>query len=303
MTAVEQETETAGSLDRTFDLVGERSNQTQYYVVRSELATHSNKGVLKTTDVYREHLMVEPGDPSDGTNDRFTCTAFTVQRGDGPEQAIPSLAGFSYEVDKAVLDANGVDVQGRLYSVPEDAFDDLVDASGTALPFDVGYQVYSAFFYFHTYTEYAEPPASGAGIQDLHEVGDRVTGGKSYAEAPLPGKLAKEGSFWKYGEIMLSFEGLSTVAGRPCAVVGFNSGVCRWSMPMAYMPAMRLKTVGVSNYQGTFHLDLSSKWVRSLDLTLFENTSTTMWRIPVDKSIPVTTLAIRALDESEFPQA
>ena len=68
---------------------------------------------------------------------------------------------------------------------------------------------------------------------------------------------------------------------------------------MTYMPRMRLKTVGVSNYQGTIHLDLESKWARSLDLTLFEITSTTMWGIPVDKSIPRTTLAIRAVDEPE----
>jgi len=292
-----------GSVDRTYDLVGDRSMQTQHYVIRSELATHSNKGILKSTDVYREHLTVQPGNRAEGEPDRFTCTAFTLKRGDGPEVAIPSLEGLSYEVNRDLLDTNGIDSEGRLYSVPDEAFDDLVDASGAELPFDVRYQVYSAFFYFHSYTDYAEPPGKGPGVQDLQRVGDRVRVGKSYAEAPLPGKLAKAGSFWKYGEVTLGFEGLSTVAGSACAVVGFNSGVCPWSMPMAIMPRMRLKTVGVSNYQGTFQLDLESKWVRSLDMTLFENTSTTMWGIPVDKSIPVTTLAIRALDEPTTDQA
>ena len=117
-----------GSLERTYDLVGERSMQAQHYIVRSELATYSSKGVLKSTDVYRERLTVHPGNRSDGEADRFTCTAFTLQRGDAPEVAIPSLEGFSYEVNKDLLDANGVDAQGQLYSVPEDTFDDLVDA-------------------------------------------------------------------------------------------------------------------------------------------------------------------------------
>lgn len=292
-----------GSLGRTYDLVGDRSMQTQHYIIRSELATHSSKGVLKSRDVYRERLTVQPGNRAGGEADRFTCTAFTVQRGAGSEVAIPSLEGFSYEVNKDLLDANGIDGKGRLYSVPEDAFDDLMDASGTALPFDVRYQVYSAFFYFHSYTDYAEPTATGHGIQDLQKLGDRVSVERSYAEAPLPGKLAKADSFWKYGEITLAFEGLSTVAGSACAVLGLNSGVCHWSMPMNYMPVMRLKTVGVSNYRGTIHLDLASKWVRSLDLTLFEITSTTMWGIPVDKSIPFTTLAIRTVDESATDQA
>ena len=63
-----------------------------------------------------------------------------------------------------------------------------------------------------------------------------------------------------------------------------------------------VKTVGVSNYQAEIYLDLESKWVRKLDLVLFEITSTTMWGIPVDKSIPVTKLTIRAIDETEFGQ-
>ena len=71
---------------------------------------------------------------------------------------------------------------------------------------------------------------------------------------------------------------------------------------MTYMPIMNLKTVGVSNYQADIYLDLESKWVRKLDMVLFEITSTTMWGIPVEKSIPVTKLAIWAIDKAEFDQ-
>ena len=71
---------------------------------------------------------------------------------------------------------------------------------------------------------------------------------------------------------------------------------------MTYMPIMNLKTVGVSNYQADIYLDLESRWVRKLDMVLFEITSTTMWGIPVEKSIPVTKLAIWTIDEAEFDQ-
>ena len=71
---------------------------------------------------------------------------------------------------------------------------------------------------------------------------------------------------------------------------------------MTYMPVMNLKTVGVSNYQADIYLDLESKWVHKLDMVLFEITTTTMWGIPVEKSIPVTKLAIRAMSKKEFTQ-
>jgi hypothetical protein len=290
------------ALMRPYDLVSEHSRETHYYIVQSELATHSSKGVLKSTDVYREYLKVEPGDRSAGEAGRFTCKKFTLKRGDDPEVAIPSLEGFTYDVNKELLDANGIDENGELYSVPEETFEDLEDDSGAKLPFEVGYQVYSAFYYYHSYTDFAEPSPQGHGIQDLKRVGDRVIVEGSFAESPLPGKLAKDGSFWKNGEITLSFNGLGPVGSKLCAVLGLNSGVCHWSMPMTYMPIMNLKTVGVSNYQADIYLDLESKWVRKLDMVLFEITSTTMWGIPVEKSIPVTKLAIWAIDKAEFDQ-
>jgi hypothetical protein len=292
-----------GLLEQEFDLVGDRSRETHYYIVQSELATHSSKGVLKSTDIYREYLKVEPGDSSIGESDRFTCKKFALRRGNDPEVTIPSLADFSYAVNKELLDANGIDENGELYSVPEEIFEGLVDDSGAELPFEVGYQVYSAFYYYHSYTDYADPPSQGHGIQNLKYIGDKVVVEGSFAESPLPGKLAKDSSFWKNGEITLAFNGLSLVDGKPCAVLGLNSGVCHWSMPMTYMPIMNLKTVGVSNYQADIYLDLASKWVRKLDMVLFEITKTTMWGIPVEKSIPVTKLAIWAIDKAEFDHA
>ena len=287
---------------REYDLVGERSKETHYYIVQSELATHSSKGVLKRTDVFREYLKVEPGNRSAGEADRFTCTKFSVKRGDAPEVSIPSLKGFSYDVNKDLLDTNGIDENGELFSVPEETFENLEDDTGVKLPFEVGYQVYSAFYYYHSFTDFAEPTSQGIGIQELKRIGDRVIVEGSFAETPLPGKIAKDSAFWKNGEISLTFNGLSTVDGKSCAILGLYSGVCQWSMPMTYMPIMKLKTVGVSNYQADIYLDLESKWVRKLEMVLFEKTTTTMWGIPVEKSIPVTKLTISAMNKEKFNQ-
>jgi hypothetical protein len=294
------DTELIELFEQEHDLVGKRSMETHYYLVQSELGTHTNKGVLKSTDVYREYLKVEPGDRSAGEADRFTCKKFSLKRGDAPEMTIPSLAGFSYDVNKDLLDANGIDENGELYSVPEETFEGLVDDSGAQLPFEVGYQVYSAFYYYHSYTDYAEATSQGVGIQDLKSIGDKVVVEGSFTQSPLPGKLAKDSAFWKNGEITLAFNGLSVVDGKTCAVLGLDSGVCHWSMPMTYMPIMNLKTVGVSNYQADIYLDMDSKWVRKLDLVLFEITKTTMWGIPVEKSIPVTKLSIKTITKEEF---
>lgn len=66
------------------------------------------------------------------------------------------------------------------------------------------------------------------------------------------------------------------------------------------MRPMRLKTGGVSFCRGDIYLDLESKWVRQLVMTLSENNVTGMWGVPVDRSIPVTNLTIRAMSKDAF---
>jgi hypothetical protein len=288
------------ALLREYDLVGERKQEPQYYKIQTALATYSSKGTLKSVDTYREFLKVEPGNHSAGEPDRFTCARFYVQRGDDPEVTIPSLEGFSYKVNKELLDEFELDEKGQQFGVPEDRFEDLADQTGAKLSIDASYQVYSAFFYYHAFTSYAEPTSDGNSVQQLKEVGDKVVHEAAFYESPLPGKLARAGSYWKNGEVTLEFKGLRKVDGQACAILGLDSGVCPWSMPMAYMPIFNLKTTGVSHYMGDICLDLNSYWVRKLELVLFELTSTTMWGIPVDKSIPHTLLTIRAIEKDEF---
>jgi hypothetical protein len=288
------------TLPSEYDLGGERSMEPHYYHLQTEVAIHSTKGILKSTDVYRERLICEPGDRSAGEADTFTCARFSLQREDGPEVTIPSLKGFSYKVNKQRLDKAGLDEEGQLYGIPEAQFEDLIDSTGEKLPFEVGYQVYSAFFYYHGYTDYAEPTAEGNGVQHLKKVGDKIVHDAAFAELPLPGSLAGKGSFWKNGEVTLEFKDLGEVDGSACAILGLDWGECRWAMPMTIMRPMRLKTVGVSFCRGDIFLDLESRWVRKLVTTLTEETVTSMWGIPVDRSKPVTILTIRALSKDEF---
>lgn len=291
------------ALLREYDLVGERKQEPQYYRIQTALATHSSKGTLKSVDTYREFLKVEPGNRSAGEPDRFTCARFYVQCGDNPEVTIPSLEDFSYEVNKELLDKFDLDDKGQQFGVPEDRFEDLADDTGAKLSFDARYQVYSAFFYYHAFTNYAEPTSDGNGVQQLKKVGDKVVHATAFVESPLPGKLAKADSYWKNGEVTLEFKGLRNIDSRTCAILGFDSGVCPWSMPMTYMPIFNLKTTGVSHYLGDIFLDLHSYWVRKLEMVLFEITTTTMWGIPVDKSIPHTRLTIQAITKDELEQA
>lgn len=283
-----------------YDLAGKRDRGTHYFKVESKLTTRSSSGKLKGVDTFRQLLSVTPGDRSDGQPDRFTCSRFSVQQGSNPAVGVPALEGFSYEVNRDLLDKNSFDEQGQLYGIPESAFEGLADSKGEKLPFEISYQVYSVFFYYHSYTDYAVPPPEGNGVQHLRRVGDRIVHHSAFAESPIPGQLAKRGSTWKEGEVTLEFKGLGWIEERPCAILTFDSGTCTWFMPMNYMPVMNLKTTGVSNYRGEIQLDLESMWVKRLDMILSEITRTTMWGIPVNKSVPTTNLTIEAISQEEF---
>lgn len=170
-----------GLLGEDYDLGGQCSVETHYYQVQTEVATRSSKGVLKSTDIYRERLLCEPGDRSAEEADKFTCAQFSVQREDDPEVTLPSLQGFSCEVDRNLLDKAGFDEQGQLYGIPEAQFEGLIDGTGAVLPFDLGYQVFSLFFYYHSNTDYAEPAQQGKGVQHLRRIGDKVVTGAAFA--------------------------------------------------------------------------------------------------------------------------
>ena len=92
------------TLTQEYDLVGERSLETQYYLMERDIRVIAEDGTPKGGEKYRLRLMIEPGDRSLGEADRYTCRGLTMQKGDGPEVTIPTLEGWSFDFERGSLD-------------------------------------------------------------------------------------------------------------------------------------------------------------------------------------------------------
>ena len=284
-----------------YDLSGERSEQPHFYHVQSKVVAYADDGSQTSVDVYTLNLMCEPGGRSAVAGDKYTCTRFSLQRNDGAEVTIPTLKGWSYDFNKKMLNEVYLDGQGQLFGIPNARFKDLTDSTGTPIPPEVGYQVYSMFIYYHSYcTGLAEPSDQGKGIQDLRKIGDKVVLETSDIETPIPGGMGEEGSTFKHGAETLEFKGVSVVDDLPCAIIGFDSGEGSFTMIMKPMPNIEILTVGGSHYQGDLYIDLASKWVKKVTKTLTDITKTTMDDTKIAGGVIKTTLMIRALAKNEF---
>jgi len=293
--------EIVDDFNREYNLVGERSLETHYYLVETDLVIRKPNGSRMSASNYKLHLMVEPGDRLAGKADRFTCMRYSVQIDGGQEVTIPALAGWSYEYNEHILDGAMLDQRGQLYGIPESQFKDLVDEKGVKISSEAGYQIYSTFQYYHSYTQYVETPKAGKGIQDLKMIGDRVVLAESFVESPIPGELAENGSVFRPGESILEFKGLSIIDDAICAIIGFDWGECNWTMFMKYGLLGKLKVAGGSLCQGDIYLDLDTFWVRKLEVTLSEMVFVSKFGfIPLNKNIPVTHLSIQEIKKEEL---
>jgi hypothetical protein len=299
--STEKDTQGLSILSQEYDLVGKRSTETHYYLVQTEVLIRESNGKRKSIDTFSLHLIVEPGNQSSGEADKFTCARFTVKSKDGHEVTIPSLAGWSYEINKQLLDDRALDEHGQLYAIPEEKFKVLIDNTDKKLSFDAAYQVYSAFVYYHSYTPFAEP-MEGKGIENLKKIGDKIVLDHSFSEEPIPGEIAAEGSIYKSGEETLEFKGLSVVDDVPCAIIEGDWGECYLTMYIKPMPLMKLKIAGGSHCQFDIYLDLKSFWVKQLTMTLAEMTQVSMFGLPISKTVPLTHLLIKAVGKDKFVQ-
>jgi hypothetical protein len=282
---------------------GERSQEQHFYHIKSKVVTYAEDGKQTGIDVFKLHLMCEPGDRSVGESDKYTCTRFSLQRDGEPEVTIPALKGWSYNFNRRDLNEFMLDKQGQLFSISNVKFESLTDNTGITLPPEVGYQVYSMFIYYHSYcTGLVEPVEQGKGIQDLKRIGDRVILESSGIETPIPGGMGEEGSTFKHGDETLEFKGLSVIDDSPCAIIGFDSGEGSFTMIMKPMPNIEVKTVGRSHYLGDIYLDLESKWVKKVTKILVDITKTTMSGKKIATSIIETSLTIKTILKDEFSQ-
>jgi hypothetical protein len=254
-------------LRQTFNLGGERSQQTQYYMMESKLISYAPDGKRIGTDFYRLRLKCVPAKLAGTKGDQWTCSKFTVQFGDEPEVEVPAMKNWTYIFK---IPPMGIDDKGQTLGIDHAQFANLVDTSGKALPPDKGYHVYNAFIDFHAFCDiFAERVEGGKGIQDLKSIGQKIVHSAANTEAPVNlGSSIAEGSTFKNGKVTMELKGLSMVEGAACAMVGFDSGESSYKMIVKPMPNMEVRTVGSSHYKGDIYKDLSTNWPRKV--TMYE---------------------------------
>ena len=288
---------------KEYNLGRERKREPRFYLVQHEVATHGSNGKPKSIDTYKMRLMCEPVDQSTGNAAyKYTCTSFIVKRKNSPEVTIPSMEGWSYEFNKQLLSREGLDSHGQMMGIPHAKFENLTDSNGAKLPIELPYQIYSAFTYFHTCCNMVvEPDQFDRYIGDLKRIGDKNESEISSTEVPINlGSVILDGSKYKTGITVLEFKGLSNVDDKPCAIIGYEEIGGTWVTFIQAMPLMKVKTVGGTQIRSDIYVDLASLWVQKATYIVTDITKTTLFGIPVDISIPVTTHIINAVPEAKF---
>jgi hypothetical protein len=249
-----------------YNLVPKHSGDTQYYVMESKLLKYALDGTRLGTDVYRLYLRCIPAGATSSKGDEYTCLKFVVQVGKSPAKSIPSLTNWKYFFSPGAKK----DDKGQLFGIDHSKFEKLVDDSGKALPLENTFHVYNAFIDFHSMSVFAEKTDSGKGAQDLKSIGERVIHGASFSQPQENlGSQVVEGSYFKNGEITLTFKGLSPVNKKTCAIIEYDSGESYFNMLMKPLPNMEVKTKGSSHYFGDIFKDLEGGWIQKATLHEF----------------------------------
>ena len=292
------EAQTPSILDQEFNLAGEPSQETQYFLMESSLFSYALDGKRISTDIFRLQLKCVPAKIGGTEGDEYTCVSFTVQLGNKPEAEIPVLKNWKYVFNDA-----GIDEQGQVFGIDHSKFENLVVSDGSAIPPDKSYHVYNAFIDFHSFCNvFAGRAPEGKGIQDLTKIGQKIVHAAAFSEPPVNlGTNISEGSFFKNGEITLEFKGLSIVNGKRCALIGYDSGESFFKIIMNPMPNMEVQTTGSSHYKGDIYKDLTTNWVQKATMIEFVISETTL-PMPPNKinSVNERQIIIRNVCEEEF---
>jgi len=279
-------------LSQIFNLSGERSNHPQYYVSKHEVVNHASNGRQKRVDIYTLHMTCRPGNHSSEKADNYTCEKFTIQTNGGSVVEIPSLAGWSYDFNTKDLTSEGLDNEGLMLGIPHSKFENMTDDKGDTLSIEDQYQVYSSFIYFHSWCNMLAEQCT----QGLMKIGDKVVNDLSNLEHPINlGSKFLEGSKFIHGVETLEFKGLGIVNGISCAIFGVDERGGGYVMHMKPMPVLQVKTVGATRFSGDIYLDMDSLWVKKVIASVTDITQTTMFGIPVDTTVPITSLIIESV--------
>ena len=85
-----------------------------------------------------------------------------------------------------------------------------------------------------------------------------------------------------------------------CAMVGYDERGGGFKMHMKPMPLLRIKTSSGTRYSGDIYIDLESLHVKKVNASVTDISKTTMYGIPVDISVLVTTLSIKSVPKNIF---
>ena len=275
----------ADPLNQEFNLGGARTAEPQRYTMETRISTYSPDGKRVGTDVLRLTVECVPGanpaattaSPRGSQALQCTCLRFTLQQNDGPERAIPALMGWTY-----TLAESGYDERRQVFGIDHAKFEGLTDSTGAMLPSDRAYFVYNAFVDFHSICDaFAQPVHGGNGVQSLKRIGQRIVHAAAFSKPPVNlGSNIAEGSYFQNGEITLELKGLSLANGRPCALVGYDSGESAFLMIIKPTPEMEIRATGRSHYWGDIYKNLATNWVEKADLTEAVTSETTLPKPP-----------------------
>jgi len=281
-------------LKQEFNLAGKHSQETQFYILKSELITYALNGKRISNDIFKLYLQCVPATISKKNKDEYTCIKFLIKQGNAPEVSVPALANWSY------LFSEGIDDKNQVFGINHSQFENLKDMNGKVIPQDIAYHIYNAFIDFHSFCNvFAERTPNGKGIQDLRKIGQKIIHSAAFTEPPTNlGEYISKGSFFKNGEITLEFKGLSIVNDKQCALIGFDSGESLFKMIMNPAPNMEIITIGSSHYIGDIYKDTSSNWVQKVTLNEIVVSETTM-PMPPNKINSVSERSILILNVSK----
>jgi hypothetical protein len=238
--------------------------------------------------------------PEPGGEIKVTCRRYTFREGDSAAVAIPALGGWSYRFRRS---ATGLDERGWIFGIDQARFAQLADERGAVLPKAVAYCMFNAFVDFHSFCQvFAERTSGGAGIQDLHRIGQKVVHAAARLEAPISlAGFAEPGSVFRLGEVTLELKGLSLVDGRRCALVGYDSGDASLRMTVRPAPQVSLEVRGSSHFFGDLYVDLASQTVRKAALAEFVVQETSGAVLPQKiRTVVERKILLRALSKEEF---